>query len=196
MGKIVAGSNLDEIINAELRLVDSKGEEAESLILELTVCGGSFVTVEEFDFPPGDYKIEIEGEDTSGTPFRYINGDISLKSDPNLYELTGDTSAITVDNGKSFKVVYTLKNKGAYCTSFNVEVPEVPSFDIKVNPSGITKGPLILKAGESVDITITGTPISATPGKTYSIPIIVSNKCTSLKEVKPVQIPDKEVQSL
>ncbi len=197
LGKIVAGSNLDEIKSAELKLVDSKGEEAESLILELTVCGGSFITVEEFDFPPGDYKIEIEGEDTSGTPFRYIyNGDISLKSDPNLYELTGDTSAITVDNGKSFKVVYTLKNKGAYCTSFNVEVPAVPSFYIKVLPNGITESPLILKAGESIDITISGTPDSLTPGNRYSIPIIVSNECTSLKRVKPVQVPDKEVQSL
>ncbi len=188
LGKIVVGSSYDsdKIKKANLLLKDSKGKVIQTI--PLTVCGGTFVT-KDYNFPPGTYSYEIEGEDTAGVPFKFEkNKKVVLKSDPSLYEVTGDTSPIDVQVGKEFRVVYTVKNKGLYCTSFNVDVPKVDGFDIKVLPSGVTTKPLIVNAKSSVEITVIGTPTStATPG-THKIPITVSNKCASMKPEKPVNL--------
>ena len=167
-------------------LKDSKGKVIHTI--PLTVCGGTFVT-KDYNFPPGEYTYAIDGVDTGGVPFNFEKKEkLSLKSDPSLYEVTVDTSSSNVEVGKEFKVVYTVKNKGLYCTSFDVKVPKLAGFDIKVLPSDVTKKPLILKAQKSASITLVCTPTSsATPGK-HEIPMIVSNKCSTMTPKKPVQL--------
>lgn len=167
-------------------LKDSNGKVLQTM--PLAVCGGTFVT-DELSFPQGTFTYEIEGTDTNGVPFKYDRKEtVVFESKASMYELSADTSLINVDVGEKFKVVYTLKNKGKYCTSFNVKVPKVEGFEIEVLPSGITENELTLHGKGSVEITVIGHATSAAAGKTHQIPITVSNDCSTVKKEKPVKV--------
>lgn len=169
-------------------LKDSKGNVLQTI--PLTVCSGTFVT-DTLSFPPGQFTYEIQGTDTNGVPFKYDRkGTVVFESSDDLYELTADSSPIdiNVDVGEKFKVVYTLKNKGSYCTSFNVKVPKVEGFEIEVLPIGVTEKELVLHGKDSVEITVVGHATSAAAGKTQQLPIIVSNDCSTMKKEKPVKV--------
>ena len=167
-------------------LKDSNGKVIHTI--PLTVCGGTFVT-KDYNFPPGVYTYEIAGVDTGGVPFNFEKKDkVILKSDPNLYEATCDTSPIDVQVGKEFKIVYTVKNNGLYCTSFDIKVPKVAGFDIKVLPSGVTEKPLIINAKSQAEITLLCTPTASAMTGKHEIPLSVSNKCATKTPKKPVEL--------
>lgn len=132
----------DKIASANMSLKDSTGEIVHTF--PLTVCGDTFIT-KNYTFPPGEYTYEIDGVDSDGESFDFGKKEnLTLRSYQSLDEATTDTASIDVEAGKEFKVVYTVKNNGLYCTTFDVGVPKVAGFDIKVLPSDVMQNPLII----------------------------------------------------
>ena len=156
----------------------------------LQVCGGTFVS-DTLIFPPGRFTYEVQGIDMNGVSFKFdLKKEVAFESNEGLYELSklsdADTPPIYIEYGKELEINYYLQNKGDHCTNFNISIPSLNGFDIRIEPRYVTAKELVLQGMESIYITVTARPTTAATQDGQELVFIASNLCSDLINRTPV----------
>ena len=156
-----------------LRETDSRGVQRD---IPLTKCTNAFLS-DILKFKKGKVRYEVIGTDMNGAPFSYdgINS-YTFQKNPNMYTLTSNVTALTIEYTEQFHVAYEISSKAVIGTSnltFSVNFNAV-GFHSSISPSS-----MILQPQETRTVIMTSQVRSRVlpGGRTYSFTLTADNGC-------------------